>query len=84
MLEPSVESLLLAVISGRDPELSLEYAALEVACEYTLGSGEIAVFAVFGNIKGVYSSDVADGRRLCCVCILSAEYWRLCWLYSGE
>jgi hypothetical protein len=66
--DPSIEGL--ELFSGLDPVLpegSLEYPGLEAACEYTdatLGSGEIPVF---GNIKGLYSNDVADGRRPCCV-----------------
>jgi len=83
MFDPSVECLELLVrgldpellelpVGGLDPEpfeLSLSYTCLDVVCEYTdamEGSGEIAVF---GNSKGVYSSDVEDGRRLCCVSI---------------
>lgn len=74
--DPSVECLELPV-GGLDPdplELSLSYPGLEVAWEYTdamEGSGDIPVV---GNCKGVYSNDVADGRRLCCVSIRSAEY----------
>jgi len=68
--DPSAEYLELPV-GGLDPdplELSLSYPGLE-AWEYTdatEGSGDIAVV---GNCKGVYSNDVEDGRRLCCVTI---------------
>jgi len=57
------------------PEVSLEYPGLEATCGYIdattcgyidamLGSGELPLF---GNIKGVYSSDLPDEPRRCCV-----------------